>query len=288
MSANLKGFTHEAEEILSLKNSGPSGVLAYTWANAVKLVEHKGPDGIYSFSMPYIDEASDKPLEPYFAVVRTNRTGIEVAVPPGGTQDLIFDLNGEEQYAELVKPAKQIAFLKDELGIEVTDIDDTKFVAALLSSSKITNLRLEPAFSAAARETEEEHGWSYNQNKDKSSPPIERDEELLSKRSFTTNPPTPILQKIFVVGVSDFEGAIPVRTDKVESKIETMLGNAFYEQGDFMSLTDLEEQLEQSRLKLEQDDTLSDMAEIDYKATISRVDMIRRVKDGLPRPSNTM
>ena len=281
MSVNLQDFIDEAEKILSQKNSGPSGVLAYTWANAVKLVEHKGPDGNYSFSMPYIDKSSEKPLKPYFAVVKTDRTGIEVAVPPGGTQDLIFDLNGEEQYAELVKPAKQIAFLKDELSIEVSDIDDTKFVAALLSSSKITNLRLESAFSAAARETEEEHGWSYDNNKDKTSLPLERDEELLSKRSFVTNPPTPISQKIFAVGVSSFEGTIPIRTDKIESKIESMLGNAFFEQGDFMSLPDLEEQLEQSRVTLESDVSLPDMAELDYKATISRVDMIRRVQNQL-------
>lgn len=282
MVANVSDFMEDAEQILSQKNTGPSGVLAYAWANAVKTVEVKQGDKTYSFNMPFVDPDSDKEPEPYFAVIKTDRVGIEVAVPPGGTQDIIFDLDGKEQYAELVKPEKQKHFLTQALGINLEPVDDTVFVAALLSSPRVDNLRLEPAFFAAVRETEEEQGWSYFQNEPKVVSSYETDQELLSKRSFKTNPPTPVLQKLFVVEVQDFEGTIPVRNDKVESKIIGMTGNHFYEQGDFMSLSDLEDQLEAARIKLEQEgDTLPAMAEIDYKATISRVDMVRRVVNKL-------
>lgn len=268
----------QARRILSKKNSGPSGILAFTMANDTQTFTVSQNEFEFQYSLPVVKRSSSAGLVPYYAVVRSNRTGVEVVTPPGGTQDIIFDLDGVETYAELVKPQKQIQFLRDQFNVELSKINDKSFVATLLKQSRISNLRLEDAFSAAARETAEEHGWNYKVEKSRVQMIEETDHKLLSKRSFNTNPPTPISQKIFVMRVADFSGSTPVWTDKIETKIESLLGQKSYEYGDYMSLAEMEKQLSISKMCLGADLSLPEMANIDVEATESRLKMVANIQ----------
>lgn len=57
---------------------------------------------------------------------------------------------------------------------------------------------------------------------------------------------------------------------------------------DFMSVADLEGQLKAYERQLDEDTSLPDVAGLDYRATIRRVDMIRRVRKSLEAPINVM
>lgn len=281
----MSNYLNQAKEILSHKNSGPSGVLAFVWANAYERVEHTDKNGnVFEFLRPYVDDDYNQSLEPYFTVVETNRSGLTVAAPPGGTQDILYKMDGEQYYAELVKPQKQVEFLTQKLGYEglrAENMSDELFVAKLLEHERVLDVRLEEAFLAAARETEEEHGWDYQSAKDKATLLFETDETLLSKRSFITDPPTPVTQKIFVVRVDNFDGVIPRRTNKIESKIPSLLGNAFYEQGNFMSVSQLQQQVAIAEKMMKEMDNPPDIVTQDYGAALSRLEMVQRIRSRL-------
>jgi hypothetical protein len=261
-----------AEKILSQKNSGPSGVLAYMWANTAAGFSKDG-----SVIQPPQKLNTCVRLRPYYAVVETDRSGIKVTAPPGGTQDVLFNLDGKPQFAELAKPKKQIELIANITGATFDRMDDELFVSHLLFSDRITNVHLEGAFDAAVRETAEEHGWDFEKAKSKSRRVFDVEEELLSKRSFQTDPPTPIKQNVFVVEVDNFDGVIPVHTDKVETKIPSMMGNEFYEKGTFLNFMQIHRRLNDAKTQLAAGG-LSEVAEHDYKAAKSRFEMIKRIQ----------
>ncbi len=275
---DLEKYMPQARSILEELNSGPSGLIAYMWANCAELqtITHNGVT--YSYQKPYIAPTSNTPLVPYYALLKTNRTGVEVTVPAGGTQDIMFEFNNQTYYAELKKPQNQIDLLEKLLNMKADEMNDTLFVAALLSHPNISNVALEPELSAAKRETEEEHGWSYDQNSDKASLRFELNEPIFSKRSYATNPPTPINQKLFVVETQDFENCPPVRTDKVESKIPYRMGTHFYEQGDYMSLEDLKSHLDTVQEHFNTLSTPLEEDEINLKVAITRYEIMERVQ----------
>ena len=102
-------------------------------------------------------------------------------------------------------------------------------------------MRLESPFEAAAHETERSTVGTIERSTIKFYS-LKKEQQLLSKRSFDTDPPTPIQQKMFVVCVADFNGVVPVRNDKTETKIKSRLGLKSYEQGDFLTLAQLWDQ----------------------------------------------
>lgn len=279
----MKQYLDQARAILDTKNSGPCGVLAYAWANATrqKVVQKNGQS--FAYNEPYIDPKSGKKLEPYYTVIRTNRKGVELVVPAGGGQDIEFCLNGKTLYVELKKSLVQKAFLKDVMGVDCDQVNDQTFVAMLLSNSAISRIQMESPFSAAVRETAEEHGWDYRCYKHQSLVRVELDEALFLARSYNTTPPTPVSQKLFVVETNNFEGVEPVYTHKVENKAQQRLGNQFYEQGDFMSLKQIKTHLDKVRDYFNQASTTIDP--IHYQTTKSRFEMIKRVHNEIVLPS---
>jgi len=276
-----------AKKILKGKTTGPSGVLPYIVANEVRIERQEAADGEkFEVNIPYFNPQSNKPTEIYYGVMRTNRAGIDVIVPPGGTQDVFFVQNGQPQSIELEKEGKQRQFLKDEFGIKAAK-DLTKqdlnllTISTLLSAEGIDNVMLEEPFEAAIHETHEEQGWDLQNNRDKILRIDHFTETLYSKRSFETDPPTPISQNVFAVAVDDLEGFQASRCNKIESKIKGREGIHFYEQGDFLSLSQLKAELAKADKQLKQDNSLPDIAHIEMKATQSRVEMIERIERSL-------
>ncbi len=251
------------------------------WANNTT-TETVTKNGIsYSYQKPFKDASSPSPLVPYYTVVKTNRTGIEICTPPGGTQDIMFEFNKQTHYAELLKSDHQEKMLQQLLGMNIPNINDLIFVTSLLWHPDVSNVRLEPAFSAAQRETAEEHGWSYEQNRESVSFKFEMNESIFTKRSYTTTPPKPINQKIFVVEVPDFENTAPARTNKTENKIKERIGHAFYEQGDYLSLSDLRTHLDDVKAQFHQKASPNEADKINLQVAIRRFEIISKIEKRL-------
>jgi hypothetical protein len=270
MSVNQAAID-EAQEILSQKNSGPSGVLAYMWGNVAATFDE---DGKVKSPPKQLNIRTQSRL--YYALVETNRSGLTVVAPPGGTQDIIYTVNGKKAFAELAKPKKQIELIAELTGLRVDDMTDELFVAHLIGTERVTNVSLEDAFSAASRETEEEHGFDLDNAHGNSTWKFETDETLFSKRSFQTDPPTLISQKLFVVEVGSFDDTTPRYTAKVETKIPSRMGVDFYEKGTFMSLKELNDSLCDAYDRLNKG-ALSEVAEHDYRAAQSRFEMMQKI-----------
>lgn len=168
-------YEAQADAILANRSTGQNGTVAYTLAN------EKNEKGIPVYNR-------DNPETPrlYFAIMETNRVGVTVAAPPGGTQDIIATLDeGEPLRVELDKEKGLHAVLKTlgetiPEGIKGAALDHL-IVQKLLEHGYA--VRLETPFEAALRETGEEHGLIIAGASDYVGTPAEFRVGITAKRS---------------------------------------------------------------------------------------------------------
>lgn len=244
------------EQILSSKSTGSNGLVAYAVVNSLRL------------GVPVLDPNIDSPPYLAFALVVTNRVGLVVAGPPGGTQDLLATKKGTQPFSlELDKPDKSGPAL-ERLGLKLStdrySNPNEQLVATLLEAGY--NVRLETPFAAALRETVEEHGLDINSTRYVGSPQQFR-VSIVSKRSITAaergrrdlfdldgvrtltdlnsiasglnNSVQPAEQVLFAVQVPSFENVRLVNNEHVEhSRIPGREGQPYYERGAFLTVAD--------------------------------------------------
>lgn len=277
MSSSLK---EQAKELLAQQSTGPCVMLAYCWANVVERRSRTFKKGGFLYDMLIMDPAAHFEAVPYYAVIRTNRTGQEIYSLPGGGQDVLFFRRGVYQSVELGKPAAQADYLRRVLSVPAPDaISDEDFVSILMQQDDVTDITIESVFNAAAREAEEEHGWSYAANRHKlCAAPFELTYDALLKRSFEFDPPRPVTMNVAVAEVSDFEGTVPWMTQKRESKMKGRKGQEFFEIGNFACLDDLKVDFAELSQNLERGKIKGTLFEQQAISTRSRVEMIEHIE----------
>lgn len=269
-----------AKKLMKDMADGPCVMLAYTWANAVDPRMKQFKKGSFMYDMPIMDKQSGIKAVPYYAVIRTDRTGHEIYSLPGGGQDVLFFRRGILQSVELGKASVQADYLRGVLGVDVPKhLNDERFIRELARHDDITDLTIETAFNAAAREAEEEHGWSYTANRDKIvSAPVTIEHEALLKRSYDYNPPRPVSFPVSLVEVETFEGTVPWLANKVEGKMKGRKGTKFYEQGNFACLDDLRDDLDYLKARLKSGKLSGKIFDQQVVSTQSRIDMIEQIE----------
>ncbi len=276
-----------AKNILADKSTGPLGVLPYIVANKTRTEVHTSSNGHqFEVNIPYLDPQSSNPTEIYYGMVRTNRVGIEVAVPPGGAQDILFTIDNQPHSLELGKPKQQKQLLQDQFNITAHDTIgqdelDRLSVSTLLDSPTVKNVRLESALDAAIHETQEEHGWNLASQKDNVLRIDRFTEQIFVKRSFQSEPPRPIEISIFAAAITDLPNFQASREDKIENKIVGREGKSFYEQGDWLSLRQLKQQLTDAQQQVQNNPALPGIVNLEIKATQNCIAVIEQIEHTL-------
>ena len=306
--------TAEAEDILAKKTAGPNGVIAYAVVNDERLRS----DGT---AEPFFNPASSKPLHLAYAFFETDRVGVPVISAPGGTQDLhaTHPLTGETRTIELTKESALKEALAS-IGADVPhehDVDKLERYTAAKFIEKGWRVDIDDSFTAAVREAKEEQGIDLTSPAAYIGPPAQFDRDCITKRTIdriekihrtplfdirtaqnlaglqaiadelrASAPPgisAEAPQRLFAIQVPGFEGVTPVDLPgKVEKKIKGREGSVYYEKGRFVTLAQMQAQLETAlQAAKAEEDKGNTFAGREIIATSERLKLFSRIEAGL-------
>lgn len=250
----------------ALPTGQPCGALAYTWANrTVTRRFDQSEDGQVTrqdnmfavgqnentryIQVPYMDPHWPVKPQIYYAVIETDPIGILVPTIPKGSQDLLatletrvirVELGQEKQLSELLgelPPADESGSsdsmpLPPSTGATHNTLTELhiEVVTRLLALGYV--VQIEDTFTAAIRETREEHGFDYMREYYNVVRLQELHEWAISKRSLQT----PIQHHLYAVEVSSFEMTLPCKSYIIEDKNPERQGYRYIEQGLFLTL----------------------------------------------------
>ena len=306
----------EAEEILAQKTAGPNGVIAYAIVNDARTRGDRVVE-------PYFNPASSNPLQLAYAFFETNRVGVPVVSVPGGTQDLIATnpLTGETLVIELTKEALLKEAL-GVIGAEIPqghDIDKLERYTAAKFIEKGWRVAIEDSFTAAVREAKEEQGIDLTSSANYIGAPLQFDRAAITKRTIdrleklhrvplldirnaktladikllaedlrNSAPPgvsAEAPQRLFAIQVPGFDGVEPVTAlDQVENKIKGREGSLYYEKGRFVTLSQMQTQLELALTAAQAEEEKGNgFAGREIIATHERLNLFRGIEAGIVR-----
>ena len=308
----------QAGRILSQKTEGPNGVIAYAVVNDSRTREGTDQKGkTYTYDEPYFNPDLHQRPQLAYAFCETDRVGIPVVSAPGGTQDVIATnpTTGESMIIELTKDKSLKAALaaigEAAPNVRNTDALERHTLAKMLE--KGWDVKIEDSFTAAVRETKEEQGLNLSSPASYIGAPMQFNRAAITKRTLQdleqvhgsklfdlngvsdlegvkkivdqikSHVPSGTPQMLFAVHVPDFSNVIPINSgDKIESKIKGREGALYREQGQFVTLAQMEEQLLKALPLAQQEEGKGNsFARQEIVATYERLNMFKRIEAAL-------